>query len=158
MSNAVLRTYSQRASVNGVASRLDAGIDHSAGGVAKLSGVVAGLHLEFWQSIRRRLRNEASAVVEVHYVGVVVHAIENEVVLFSALSIGLEVAFAAAARTVGNAAPARELRDVDPVAAVQGNAVDGLRAMVWPTELSCVCMSGASVVTVTVSDVAPGLR
>ena len=30
--------------------------------------------------------------------------------------------------------------------------------MVWPTELSCVCMSGASVVTVMVSDVAPGFK
>jgi len=60
---------------------LDAGIHNCASGVSEFGAVVAGLQTEFSQRVRRRSHHEAGAVQEVHEVGIVVHAVKNEVVL-----------------------------------------------------------------------------
>ncbi len=116
-----------RTAVQLVGARLQAGVDYRACAVADLSRIVAGLYLELRQTIRRGLGHKACAVVVVHHVDVVIHAVEDEVVLLRALSIGVEVALARAARALGRHSARRKLRNEDPVAAVKWNVVDGLR-------------------------------
>jgi hypothetical protein len=90
--------------------------------VSKLGGVVAGLNLEFRQRIRRGLSDEAGSVVEVHHVGIVVHAVENEVILLGALAVGVEIAFALATRALRRDRACCELRYKYPVAAAERDA------------------------------------
>ena len=110
-----------------VGSGLDAGVDDGAGGMAELRGIVAGLELELGQGIGRRVDDVAGAVGEVHHVGVVVHAVEDEVILFGALAVGVEIAAAATAGAGGQSRAGSQLGNKDPIAAAEGNVIDFFR-------------------------------
>jgi hypothetical protein len=81
-----------------IGAGLDAGAHHRTGRVAELGTEVTGLKVELGESIGRRAHHEAGAVEKVDQVCIVVDAVENEVVLFCALSIGYEIAGPASAR------------------------------------------------------------
>ena len=81
------------AAVDSIGAGFDAGVDDRAGGVAELRAVGSGLDLELSESVRWRPDDVAGAVEEVDDVGVVVDAVEDEVVLLGALAVGVEVAF-----------------------------------------------------------------
>jgi hypothetical protein len=79
--------------MNPVRPRLNARIHHGTSRVAELRRVIAGLDVELGQSIRWWPLHESGTVQEVHQVRVVVHAVENKVVLRRALTISDKVAF-----------------------------------------------------------------
>ena len=146
-----------------VGARLDAGAEHGAGGVAELGAVVGGVDLELRQRVRWRLDVVAGAVHEVVDVHVVVHAVQDEVVLGGALAVGREVSRAAAAGK--GVAPqrrshaGRQLRDIDPVASVERGVVNGVSVHdLTHGCMSHVCSRGGAAVTVTVSVTAPGFK
>src|ERR1700678_2733881 len=74
-----------------------AGTHHSASRMSKLGTEVAGLQAKFRQRIGRRPDDVAGAIKEINEVGIVIDAVENEVVLFCPLPIGHKVTSPAAA-------------------------------------------------------------
>ena len=100
-----------------------------AGAAAQLRAVVAALHLELLQRIRRRPHRIGRAIQEVLHVGVVVHAVQNEVVLRDAAAIRGEIAAARhlAEALVRRRNARRQLRNEHIIASVQRRVVDGLR-------------------------------
>src|SRR5450755_2431949 len=93
----------------------------------ELRAEVAGLKAELGECVRGRPHDIAGAVEEINQIGVVVHAIEDEVVLLSTLAVRYEVAAAAAARiSQSGRNTRRQLGDVNPVAAIERCIVDYL--------------------------------
>src|SRR5579884_142508 len=83
--------------VNLVRTALDAGVDDSTRRVPEFGTVRTGLHFELSQGVRWRPHDKAGTVQEVHYVVVVVHAVQNEVVLLGTLPVRVKVALASTA-------------------------------------------------------------
>ena len=110
-----------------VAPRFQTGIDYSAGGMPEFGAIVSRLDFELGEGVRRRAHDKARAVQEVHDVVVVVHTVQNEVVLLRTLSVGLEVPFATATGAVRWRCSRGQLRNVDPVTTIEGSVVYNLR-------------------------------
>jgi len=88
----VLRKYFPHASMDLIGARLDARVHHGASRVSEFRAVIAGLQIEFSQCIRRRPHDNAGTIEEVNQVRIVVNAIQNEIVLFRALTVCHKIA------------------------------------------------------------------
>ena len=110
-----------------VGTGLNAGVDDCARRVSELGRVVAGLHFEFRQSIRRRLGHKAGAIVKIDDIGVIVDAIQDEIILLGPLAVCVEVALAGTARALRRDDSGRQLGNKHPVASIQWHAIDGAR-------------------------------
>ena len=73
-----------------ICARLDDGIHDGAVAAAKFRAVGIGLDLELGDGVHRRLHHVGSPVEDVAQVGVVVDAVEQEVVLQRACAVGAE--------------------------------------------------------------------
>src|ERR1700728_2994920 len=89
---------------------------------------VRGLNLELLQGIGRRLDAVAGSVQEVDGVRVVVNAIQDEVVLCFAFTVGVEVAISRTASAICGGNSGRELGKEDVVALIERDVVDLLLA------------------------------
>src|ERR1700746_3215752 len=97
--------------------------------MSKFRAVVAGLQIELRKGIGRRTHDKAGAVQEIDEIRVVVHTIEDEVVLFSALAVCNKIARPAATGiSEWRSHASRQLSNIYPVAAIKGRVVDGFRA------------------------------
>ena len=96
----------------------------------ELRAVVAGLHLEFLNGIRRRKDHVVRAVEEVDVVGVVVDAVEQIVVLRGPLAVGREGAGGRVAARIRlrRLHACAKLRQEGEIAAVERKVIDLLRA------------------------------
>lgn len=118
-----------QAAMDLVGAGLNARVHDRPGGVSELGTETARLHRELGQGVRRGANDIALTVEEVDKVGVIVHAVENEIVLLCSLPIRHKITAAAASgmaewrRNSGS-----QLRDIDEVAPVQGRVVDRLGA------------------------------
>ena len=117
-----------QAAMHAVCARLQAGVDDCTRGVSELGRIVAALHPELRKPLRRRLGHKTGAGWEINQMIVVVHSVEHVIVLLRALTVGVEVAGARAVRALRRGRARGQLRDVHPVAAAEGDPVDGLRA------------------------------
>ncbi len=108
---------------------LDRSVDRCAGPSSQLRTVVAALYFELLQRVRRRPHRIGRAVQEILHVGVVVHAVQNEVVLRDAATIRGEIPRARhlPEALVRRRNARRQLRDKYIVAPVQRRVVDRLR-------------------------------
>src|SRR6187402_1396391 len=82
--------------MDGVGSGLDTGVHYSAGGVAEFRTVIACLHIKLSQGVWRRPLDEGGPVEKVHEIRIVIDAVQDEVILRCALSVGDKIAFAGA--------------------------------------------------------------
>src|SRR5208337_980863 len=116
-------------SVKLVGSSLDGSIQDSAARTSHLRTIVVGLDLEFLNSIHRRTDDISCPIQKIDEIGVVVHAVEQIVILRRTHTIrGKTSARAQAARVLlalGNSD--RELREKREVAPVQRQGVDSFR-------------------------------
>lgn len=114
---------------------------------------IRGLHLELCQRIRRRQHHKAGSVQEICRV-IVIHAVEDEIVLFLALTVRAEVAGPRATRSDARSHSRGELCDKDPVPPVQRGVIDGLPRYRLTQRASCVCSNGGVLLTTTGADAA----
>src|ERR1700759_1228467 len=97
--------------------------------MAELRAEVTGLQTELGESIRGRPDDVARTVQEVHQIRIIVHAVENEIVLLGALTIGDKVSGTRATSILKRRRDAgRQLRDINPVPSIQWCIVDLLGA------------------------------
>jgi hypothetical protein len=61
----------------------------------------------------------------------VVYAVQDIVILFRALAVGVEVARACAMRALRRSCAGGQLSDINPIAAAEWNFVDGLSVCIW---------------------------
>jgi hypothetical protein len=104
-------------------SAADGGVDDGASGAAVFRGEVVGLHAELLHGVRIELHHLVRKALIGRAVGVVVHAVDHEVVVGTAQAVHVEGGVAIA--DVGFADAGREQRQVGVGAAVQGQIDDG---------------------------------
>ena len=83
----VLRLYSQTAPWSFVGAAFDGGVDDGAGGVIVLGAVVVGFYFELLDGVRAGLHDLIGKALIGGAIGVVVYAVEHEIVQFAALAI-----------------------------------------------------------------------
>src|SRR6185295_4922076 len=113
-----------------VCSALDSGIDDSAGGAAIFGAVVVGFHLEFGERIGIGLNDLVGKALVAGAVGVVVDAIQQEIVELAAATVHVIGSVAAAVGAVfqrGFRDPWGQQSEIRVGTAVQGEFDDLLR-------------------------------
>ena len=108
--------------MNLIGAALGGGVDDGAGGAAILGAVVAGLHAELADRVRRQLHHLVGKALVAGAVGVVIHAIDHEIVERAALAVDVERRVAAGRAAVlehGLADAGSQQREIRIGAAVQ---------------------------------------
>ncbi len=110
-----------------VGARLDDGVDDGAVAPAEFRAVGVGLDFEFLQSFNRGLDDEVGFVEQVGEVGIVVDAVEQEVVLQRTRAVGAEAeaTLVAGAGLAGSSAGS-EQGELGEIAAIEGKVGDAL--------------------------------
>src|SRR5579859_2641370 len=108
-----------------IGAGLDDGIHDGAVAASEFGAVRIRFHLEFGDGIYRRLHHIGGAVEHVAQIGVVVNAVEQEIVLQGARAVGAETraGFHARAR-FSRRHPRSEQSELSVIASVQGERVD----------------------------------
>src|ERR1035437_7898692 len=114
--------------MNMVCTGFNTGVEYRSRRVAEFSAVVARLHLEFSKRVWWGSDRETGPSQEVNDVHVVIDAIQNEIVLFGALAVCLEITFASCTGTDRWNCAGGQLRYVDPVTPVERSVIDRFRA------------------------------
>ena len=103
-----------------VGAGLDGGVDDSAIAAAKLSAVGVSLNLEFLQRLYGRLNDVIGLVQQIREIGIVVHAVQQKIVLQGARAIGrkAEPTFVPRAGLAGRRAGGQQ-RELSKIAAIE---------------------------------------
>jgi hypothetical protein len=111
---------------NGLVALYNSNLQHGAGGVSELRGVIGGLNFVLRERVGWRTDDKAGAIEKVGEIGVVVDAVKDKVVLFFTLTIGGEVTLGLAFGSIGGNHTCCELSDEDPVPTGERGLVDDL--------------------------------